>query len=52
MRRKLRVLTGEWFIEVGQFIIESGKIVRDFGGFVLPSYERHPAFRSNDDLDF
>jgi hypothetical protein len=44
MGRKLRVILGESLIELGSAI-------RDLGGFVLPNYERHPAFSSNGDLD-
>lgn len=51
MKRRLRVLTGEFIIECGEFLIETGKIVVDLGAFFLPRYETHPAYRSNVELD-
>lgn len=44
MARKLRIL-------IAEFLIETGELIRDLGGFVLPDYEQHPAFESNDALD-
>jgi hypothetical protein len=44
MRRKLRFI-------VGEFLIETGEMIRDIGGFILPNYEQHPAFRSNGEID-
>jgi hypothetical protein len=44
VKRKLRIL-------VGEFLVETGEMIRDIGGFILPDYERHPSFRQNDEID-
>jgi hypothetical protein len=50
VKRKLRLIVGEFFRETGEVVIEVGAGIRDFGWFILPDREGHPAFLSNDEL--
>lgn len=51
LRFQLRCVVGESLVETGTYIQGIGELIRDLGGFVLPDYERHPAFSSNSEID-